>query len=298
MRQPRGRGTAVLTASAVAAIVLILVAKVWESPGFRSSTESRDIGPSSLDVPAEDRLASVEPVTAREGVSTDGAVSEIPLQEDAVVSGASVSLEKRMEEIRLAMESSLFGMLDAGVFLDAALLLTELEVASKPIPEPDPSGAMRYPVLCTPDGIQAELIVRRTSNPSFANPVVALKIQLPPPEGPYLLEGALRQGPEATVSIRTDPAGAIKHLSILTVFQPAPEGRDLGLSQGFIPIAAHYSLDPESLSWTSTSSGMRDGAVQDQTLPVTLVGRSCPQLGELEQFGSGLNLMYESLKSK
>jgi len=221
------------------------------------------------------------------------AVSSLPSDEFA----KETEIEKKVDQFRLAMESSLLGVLDAGAFLDTALLLTELEVASNAIPESDPSGALRYPVLGTPEGIQAELRIGQTSNPNFASPTLGLKIHVDLPNSPYLLEGALRQEAEATMQIWIDPNGKIKHLGILTDFQPAPDGRDLMLSQGSIPLTAHYSLDLESLTWTSTSSLLKDGSLQDQALPVTFLGRTCPQLGELEKLSSGLTEMYESLKS-
>jgi hypothetical protein len=171
----RNRRIALLTAGAVAgALVLTLVARGW----FSSGAQSTGIGPSVGVARAEERPASSMPVVHRQGMDPAAAVSTTLPEQDIETSKAHDQLEATQEEIRTAMEVALLGVLDPGAFMDVALLLTELEVASKPIPEPDPSGAMRYPVLGTPDGIRANLLVARTGNPKYANPVLALRFQI------------------------------------------------------------------------------------------------------------------------
>lgn len=81
-----------------------------------------------------------------------------------------------LERLRSAIEASVYERLDPGAVLEVGELLVDLEAGERAIPEPDPSGELRFPILGTPEGLSAELRVARAQN--YAN-VLVLKTSLP-----------------------------------------------------------------------------------------------------------------------
>ena len=217
--------------------------------------------------------------------------------EAAAISNAAIPDALQPVSLRLAIETTLVGQIDPGGFLDTALALSALEISSKPIPEPTASGSIRYPLLGTPDGVTAELWVAGNKTATFGGPRLTYHVNVTPPDG-YIFEGAARRGLEAQIALWTDPAGKVKHYSVITDCAIAPRSRQIGLGWEDRKIAtgAFFSYDAAHPGeWSATNCGFNDGVVYDADDQPTTVQGAWPRTDDLERLKNGLSNQYGKL---
>lgn len=139
---------------------------------------------------------------------------------DAVADGAPDDLrviEAQPESFRSAMravEGSVFGRLDVNSLLDAALVAAEGELDPRVIVDPDGSGALRFPLSVSVEGVAAEF---RILNGTPEYPVIiGIGLSFDAPREPYLLDAAIRQGAELFVTVWTNEGGEVGHFTAMT----------------------------------------------------------------------------------
>ena len=201
------------------------------------------------------------------------------------------------EHLRLAIESTLVGQIDPGEFLQAALALTRLEISKEAEAELSSSGAKRYAVLGTPDGMSAELWVRHDANENFGNAVLTynVRVKTSPDE---IVEGAVRRGLDAQITVWTDAQGGTKTFGVLTDCMFSRESWDLGLGyeNRIIPTGALFAFDPaRPFEWTAKSVVLSNGHPGFAQTAPPCVGGQWPQLNDLELLKAGLMATYKSL---
>lgn len=200
------------------------------------------------------------------------------------------------QSLRTAIETTLVSQIDPGEFLDTALALTRLDVRATPIPESHPSGALRYPVLGTPEGVNAELWVRRSDNAAHGGPVLSYRISLPAAEG-YLMEGAERTGLDAEITLWTDKSGQCKNFAIYTDCRPTPDTVRASFgSAEQIPTGALFSCDTEHpMEWTAKDCLLQGGMPKDSTQSQPAVRGQWPRTDDLNRLKTHLQRVYSSL---
>ncbi len=238
------------------------------------------------------------PPQKRESVESLESSAELRRLETPVVT--TDEMEVARQGLRNTMEGTLMGSIDPGAVLDAALLvLSSSEISKQPIPEADPTGAIRYPLLGTPDGFKAELWVQRTNNQEFGNPVLSLRLECAPPTEPYVVAGAARRGSNVTITAFMDSStGQVRHFNILTDFELSSDNRNLGIpiDQARIPFGLLYNLDMRNpLSSTARAFGVNNGNHESREVPLTLVGGPWPREDGISQFGTSMFGMYHKL---
>lgn len=202
-----------------------------------------------------------------------------------------------LERLRSAIEASVYERLDPGAVLEVGELLVDLEAGERAIPEPDPSGELRFPILGTPEGLSAELRVARAQN--YAN-VLVLKTSLTPPPEPYYLEGVLRAELSCRIQIWTDMNGELSDFSILTTVQPhyrESQRQGLPFETGTIIEGVLYHLkigNPTEAQMTAI--GLRDGVASNWPIPVVIDQMGWPELGRIERFSGKPLKMYDRIR--
>jgi hypothetical protein len=200
-----------------------------------------------------------------------------------------------IQRLRAAIESTLYGQLDPGAFLDAALMLAALEPEHDALTIAHPSGAPRHRLLNAPQGVTAELWVRRTV---AGNLVLTLDTELEVPLNPYVLEGAARTNLQAQVTVWEDSAGHLAHFGILTELQLAPANRALGLwpTQARVPVGLLYAYDAQHPTQAVVSAyGVDHGAPADWDISAEFSGGEWPRAADLETLNGELLAMHEKL---
>lgn len=212
-------------------------------------------------------------------------------------SDGAARLTRARDELRTALEASLYDSLDPGAILDAALSLGSLEVDPRPFSEPDPSGCTVYPLRGVPDGVRAELWVGRSSKPGVAK-VLSLRFELDPTEMPYLFLGCARTKAIAQVQMQIGSDGAPLNLTILTDLPPSSRNRqlDVPLEQGSISQGVLCYVDASDPSdWRARTHGLEDGKPGSwENTSLLLAGRwPCPD--KLDAFSDLLQSQYETI---
>ena len=194
--------------------------------------------------------------------------------------------------LQLEIESTLAGHMDPGAFLDTALALTKLKVSDRPIPEPHPNGAIRYPVLGTPEGVTAELWVKRPKTHLYSSPLLSYNVEIGMPEG-YVFEGAMRRNMGVRISIWNDREGQPERFGIITNSRGHD---DPHWAHSQMPTGALFSVDIDNPNgWVSAKMGALNGIpYHSSDSPVTLLGK-WPRIEELKLLGSGLLNVYSKL---
>jgi len=285
--------TGVKVAIAVLVGVGICLTLVWQSnvaPG----------GAHAVRPEAKPEAYPAEPTTETHAESRGVARAEVPRDESLDVAvdepeepaSASVELERMRDSLFHAVESSLHGEMDPGLFLDAALLLVGLE-PGKAIPEPSRVG-IRYPLLDTPEGVKAELWLSETENREFANPVLGLRVTMDTPRDPYVVDGLERKESRYHITVWKDPqTGKVKSFGILTNLRPSWPIPDGDVAHGLL--FNLYTAQP--FEPTATLSGYRDRQPSGGwPVPLTLTGGTWPRMEDIEKLGQGLKKMHDKLE--
>lgn len=199
--------------------------------------------------------------------------------------------------LRTAIEKTLAGRIDPGAFLDTALELSKLEISKTPYPMPDVSGAMRYPILGTPEGVTAELWVATPKSSVFGGPLLTYHVNVATPSD-YMLEGVARRGLEAQISLWTDKSGNVKNYGVLTDSLVAGgRSNELGIDwkSGTYPTGALFSFDAANpLDWTAKNCIIEQGALKDADGSCAVTG-AWPRLNDLGTLKEGLLRQYGTL---
>ena len=191
-----------------------------------------------------------------------------------------------------SIEDTLSGAVDAASFLEAALELTELEIG-RAVPEPHPSGAVRYRLLGAPEGVHPELWIRKTSNPAFDSAVLTLAVTLDPPAEGYAVAGVPRGAPELQITVWTDPGGELAHFGVHTDVRPDAGG---GRPDGRVAEGLLYDFDaknPHQVVGSMHGSVDRHPVELDD--PIYLVGSAWPRAADLARLNARLRAMYDEL---
>jgi hypothetical protein len=239
----------------------------------------------------------VRPDPARREPSDEAILAE-PSRE---VSEAEVRERQAMDSCRSAIELSLSGILDPAAIFALAESLTQCPVDPRAIPDPSPSGGLRFPLLETPEGVQAELKVERSNNPRFAH-ILGLTMNFPASEEGRFLEGSWRQEPSASVQVWTDADGHPLDVTVWTSMKTdyaAMRSAGLAFEFGTFPEGVLYHCDlehPESASLRAF--GMVEGRPADWQLPLLLDGGAWRPSEQTEQFSNALLSMHNQVKSR
>jgi RNA polymerase sigma-70 factor (ECF subfamily) len=296
---PTAGAATVSTAAKVALVSFVVITALltilWQvsRPGARSTEPEQPVVEAlrSADV-LESEQARVE--VARQEVADEAiAKSEAAVAPQAAPAPAE-ELAKLQEKLVGALETTLHGEMDPGLFLDMALLLVELE-PGRVIPEPNPMG-MRFPLLDTPAGMQAEFVVRGGGpydHQRLWGSVLALHASFDKPTIPYLVDGHERRRLEAKVTIWTDAStGAVKHFGVLTNLSFARIAPDGNVADGLL-----YNLDMAKPFEPSASlGGTKNGQPGSWPVPLSLVGGPWPRFDDIERLSQGLSKMHAKLK--
>jgi hypothetical protein len=209
------------------------------------------------------------------------------------VAGPSEMLAEMRADLLTAMESSLSGEMDPGLFLDMALLLVELE-PGRAIPEPSPVG-VRFPLQGVPAGMRAEFVVCAAgpTNTTRFGSVLAMHVTMDKPTEHYVVDGQPRRNPYVHVNVWTDrTTGAVKHFGVLTSLghhRILPPGRS---ADGLL-----YSLDTSKpFEPHSSLGGINNGQPTEWPAQLSLVGGPWPRLDDIERHSQGLSKQHAKLK--
>ncbi|HVS16997.1 MAG TPA: hypothetical protein VMT18_00250 [Planctomycetota bacterium] len=119
-----------------------------------------------------------------------------------------------------------------------------------------------------------------------------------------IVEGAVRQPPEFSISARSDEKGEWSYFTVLTSWQPSgPGNRDAGiaLDQGRIPLSFLAAFRPRDMLRPSVKMGfLADGSLEGNVSMDTwrIVGVAWPRDSEVAAFHQGLYAMYAKLKDQ
>jgi hypothetical protein len=218
--------------------------------------------------------------------------SESTIQAIDEIESLSLPAAIQPAHLQSEIESTLAGHMDPGAFLDAALALTKLEVSDRPIPEPHPNGAIRYPILGTPEGVTAELWVRGAKTQLYSSPVLTYNVEIGMPEG-YVFEGAVRRHMTVQITVWNDKQGEPKRFDILT---DSRTHYDSNWLHSQMPTGAAFSVDIDNPNgWVSANCGTLNGIPYDSNgSPVTLLGK-WPRTEDIKLLGSGLLNVHSKL---
>jgi hypothetical protein len=196
-------------------------------------------------------------------------------------------------QLRAGLENSLFGQIDPDYFLKAALALTELPVGDV-ILRPHPSGATRFPVLNTPEGISAELWIGAPP-PEHYKSAMSYVINCEPPEGEYFVEGAIRFRCKAQVTVWTDVDGRAKYFGVLTEMGVSGETLRLGLELDRVPTGLHYTFDVDNpLEVAGQQNGMINGGPGPWKDTSLIIAGDIPRKDDIELLNIGMESAYKN----
>jgi hypothetical protein len=275
-------------AASLGAMLLLIVLAIG---GRGGAVEA--VSPRVADVEVPDESISQPELAPREIQE----VAKVPEEPDATASTPDDEASQPESEVfgpRLitALEATLDGDVDPCAFLDAALELSKLEVDPRAIPEASPSGEIRYPLLGTPQGVSAELWIRRSNNPNHDPTVLTYAMKFDRPSDSYTLAGAARHGPEAQITIWRDREGKLSYFGVLTNFylwRTRPEGR--------IPLGSLYALDvSKPFEVKGSVSAMTPTGIAEDRDALRLVGCPWPRMDDLERLKSGMLAMHAKLQ--
>lgn len=267
--------------------------------------------PHALPSPAVVSEAEVEPPGSVPGVARETSTERRTAQasEPAAIPQASSEaseLEAAMDDLLATVERSLGGSLDPGAVLDAALLLATHETGPA-VPEPSPGGAITYPLLDLPDGVEAELQVRGKNQRQES--VLALRMRLQEPRESWLVEGLPYREPEVEVATWTDEEGELRHFSISTGAQPGGGFPFADAAEIRSGVLLHTPMDAPS-EWKLNMGGMKP--VEDAAdepgerswrsgqweIPQVLDGGPWPRVDDMNRLGELLRARYDEIRAR
>lgn len=306
-RKPAALGTATLRSLLLGVLAMgVLLALAWVS--FESSAR-----PTRTESTSQDLESSAGPLGHDESPRTDWnlytpatgspdreeveeAVEPAPAEE-----GAGPDSKALARALRSAVEMSLFDQMDPGAILETALKLCEYQVDDRAIPDPDPSGRLRFPLLHLPEGMRAEFVVAKPKNPLLPQ-FYGIDVEMDRPFEPYYLEGAARKAPKVQIGVWSDPDGSTSHFALTCSVEPSRSdslAAGLPFGQGRTTWNLHYSLnvaDPTDSKMTATR--LVDGMLMDEEVPVTLQGSAWPRTDDIGMLGRKLATIHGQLKGK
>lgn len=202
------------------------------------------------------------------------------------------------ESLKLAIQSTVAGQIDPGGFLDAALALSKLEVQKQPIPLPNAFGAMRYPILGTPDGVTAELWVQATDgNSELGDPRLTYHVKLKASEGD-VFEGVSRRDPDVQIELLTDKQGEFRRFSVLTDNAVSSKSKfaGVGMEGRTITTGVLFQYEPaRPQEWIAQNCGLHNGVPFDADDRPTLVQGQWPRTEDLKLLKSSQMKQYGGL---
>ncbi len=241
-----------------------------------------------------DSTVEVNPAAAERQNLDDGLDPPVSLASDSLASGES---RRILENLETAIEASVYQSLDPEPILAAAELLFDLDVDKRAIPEPDPTGDMRFPLLNPPEGVSAEL--RLVYSESHAN-VLALQMRVDAPPEPFYLEGVLRAELSSRLQIWADDEGQVLDFVIQTTVQPHyRESMNQGIPyrSGTIieGIYLHTRMGevPES---SMKAIGMQDGVYTTWEIPLALEASPWPPVDRIKLFSDKLMALRNKVR--
>lgn len=141
-----------------------------------------------------------------------------------------------LEELAVTLENhlvmTLHGGIDVGGMIDIASSLMDLEVDRRAVPEPTQSGSLSFPILGTPEGMRAQLVVRHADGTQFAKERLSLRVQMDPTSS----GGVERDLSEVYFTCWRDREGRLKDFSILTTAYPSAD------TTGSVPLGVTYRI--------------------------------------------------------
>lgn len=289
---------ATLTATVVAALGAFLL--VYFGPPRWTKTEAFvGAGPSSAKI-ARESSPSHQGETIREAPLREEAdASEEPMLEpsDPAVE-VPIGDTRMVQNLRGAIEETVYERLDPSAVLDAALHVVELEPDSEAVPFPDGFGDLRFAVSGMPDGLSADFVVGRVSNPKIGS-VLSLEIRAKEPFSPYLIEGAVRAEPTVTIKVWTDPEGNPTALGIHSSLRPTSETLALGMpiEGANITQGIGYTLNLTDMSDSMSAYGVKGGEFATWQVPVTLGGSAWPRGDDIERLSKRLMKNYSDIQT-
>ncbi len=206
----------------------------------------------------------------------------------------------RVTKALSAVETSLYGAIDPNQLVEHVASLLDLNVSERAIPEPQPQGALLFPIEGTSEGMVAQLRVTPTQNPRFKN-VLAIDVTFDIPREPYLLEGMIRRAPMLQVQCWTDTSGELTDIKVMATVGVSGESLKPGLNPhtGTIieGLTYHMSMEPGSTP-TIKAFGLKDGGPVAGWDTVASVenGDLSPDLAR--SFSQRLLQIYNDIKSR
>jgi hypothetical protein len=257
--------------------------------------------------------------TQRRAIAADGAVAPVTLEDrsqqreelvsepapeegsaqsiEASLSMNALAHEQTLDEARAAIEASVLGVLDPIAVLELAEVLLSLEADKRAVPEPDAAGALVFPIQGTPNGVNANLEVTRSSNPKYAR-ILCLSLQLEPPSTPYYLDGIWREPPGARIKVWTGHDGKVLAMGIMTSAKTDfRESRNRGVDTdgGTFTHGTHYYFDPaDSSKCVARPYGYSGGAFKQFDGQVALERSPTPE--RVEDLSASMLRMYDKIR--
>jgi RNA polymerase sigma-70 factor (ECF subfamily) len=206
------------------------------------------------------------------------------------------------DRLRAEIEGTLSGQVNPTFYLDLATRLTALEPGTVLL-EPDPSGAVRFPLEGTPEGMHAELLLRKTNNPRFDSRVCTLLITLDNSAEPYVVDGVKRRPAQAQVTLWRGQDGSVRNFGILTnlaVNQRPELGDRISESTLFNydvdnPYAAAGHVSGMVFSPGAVPGTLTGGLQNYSEIPITVIGGKWPNTEGLDKFNVGMQTLYGKL---
>lgn len=288
------------TPKSVGMILVLAVAGGVVALWMKNSNPQPAVEPEirTITTPRSDETQVIDEASDRQSLPPETIPVAEPPAPEVAVSTEPVPEAIQAANIQSAIEATVAGHLDPGAFLDTALALSKLEVRKNPIPEANAFGAIRYPVLGTPEGVTAELWLRYSNNTKFGNPVMTYHVTVPPPEG-YVLEGVARGGLQAEITLWTDGHGNVKNFGVLTESKVAykqSQERGLQWRTGIVPTGVLFSYDPNSpFDWAAKNCGLKDGSPWESAHSAAIVSGKWPQTDSLDLLKTSLLNIHSKL---
>lgn len=269
---PRALAPILFCAGALVALYVVIESVGSASDG--SAVVRRDAGQVSTGT-SHDATPAVQLDTASFGNRTR--TTSAGLEDEGESGGvgedrpsAADALREARQSLRMQIEGTLQGTLDPAALLEVALHLAELEVDPRAVPEPHPSGALRFPLRGLPEGMKAEMWIDSVANAKFAPEVLSLRLELAPEREPYVVGGVPRASSEVTWMLWTDRERRLQNFSIFTALQPQGPVVAGEINEGLL-----YSVDfVDPAKDKLYVHGRRDGSPAKPPVSTTLTGAS------------------------
>jgi hypothetical protein len=285
-----------------AGLVLVLIVLIGGIVFYvgRSSTEALPIGVHSEREAPGGGLREASPIQADTGsnerVAVDTEVTSNDVQTDGVSAENGMTNDLIRQELLDAAEDSLVGALNPEAVLNSALALASLDLDTRPPTQTDSVGRLAYPYVQAPDGLNASLNIRHTSDGDTL--ILGMRIEADRPSVPYIAHGYAREGSATEITTRFDQQGTLVSFSILTDVQPSNENFAMGIDPGVGQLISgvHYLIDPRVPSdWKAWTLGTINGSPSKLEVPVSIAGNKSVELEKVAQLAQLLQSSYQQL---